>query len=624
LGTEISSSFRSIHNLSDHVLLESEERLLEKGLSFIPKNNVTSVSKLEIQHKNFVRSLKIKYYFLHNPPFDYCQNQIFKPDKPSNFRLPSKWIPPDYSLGKECLNLVKKLDSDFKDTLDHFDIYKITHKSDGGYTLNVKNPGTPNLSKQELGSIGLIKSDKDIIIKPADKGNSIVILNKENYKVEAYRQLLDKTYYEELQELKQSETAIKIGRVVRGLLDDKFISSEQYRFLLPPCNPRPRIFYLLPKIHKDPSSWPDPKMPPGRPVISNCSSESSNVSKFIDYFLLPLANKHSSYIKNSYDFVEIIKNKNVNRNDLLVTADVTSLYTNMRLDLTIDAVRRQFAKNPDPNRPDYAILRLLNIILHNNDFVFDNRVFLQKCGTAIGLSCAPNLANIFMLDFDSRALQFSGTIPKFFYRYLDDLFFVYSGTVQELREYEKYLNSLIPGIKLSFSYDLGSVDFLDTTVFKHFSGDSITLQTKIFFKPTDTHQLLHNTSFHPKHVFNSIIKSQLIRFKMLSSFKHDYNQTCNILWGGLKTRGYSRIKFVKMKRFIFYNHKVGSTKQTVDSIPNRVFLPIPMTFCPFTRKVMHRYKDTLKGCNTTREWRTCPAYINQRNLKSYFVSSKFL
>ena len=54
------------------------------------------------------------------------------------------------------------------------------------------------------------------------------------------------------------------------------------------------------------------------------------------------------------------------------------------------------------------------------------------------------------------------------------------------------------------------------------------LQTRVFFKETDTHQLLHKNSYHPKHTTRGILKSQLLRFKRISSNHDDYNNACNI------------------------------------------------------------------------------------------------
>lgn len=76
------------------------------------------------------------------------------------------------------------------------------------------------------------------------------------------------------------------------------------------------------------------------------------------------------------------------------------------------------------------------------------------------------------------------------------------------------LNSHHPKIKLKHNLQNDKAEFLDTTVFFFYSYTEHTkrLATKVYFKDTDRHAVLHKTSYHPKHTFRSLIKSQLIRF----------------------------------------------------------------------------------------------------------------
>ena len=39
------------------------------------------------------------------------------------------------------------------------------------------------------------------------------------------------------------------------MLHKKVITNRQFNYLCPPDEPRPRRFYMLPKIHKPPSEW---------------------------------------------------------------------------------------------------------------------------------------------------------------------------------------------------------------------------------------------------------------------------------------------------------------------------------------------------------------------------------
>ena len=109
------------------------------------------------------------------------------------------------------------------------------------------------------------------------------------------------------------------------------IDSKQLKYLSGREICRNRIFYLLPKIHKDKSKWPQPNMPEGRPIVSDVNSESYRVSEYIDYHIKKLACLHPSYLKNTYDFVQNIRNQSTSEHHLIVTGDVTSLYTNKNI-----------------------------------------------------------------------------------------------------------------------------------------------------------------------------------------------------------------------------------------------------------------------------------------------------
>lgn len=91
-----------------------------------------------------------------------------------------------------------------------------------------------------------------------------------------------------------------------------------------------------------------------------------------------------------------------------------------------------------------------------------------------------------------------------------------------------------------------------------------TLHTKVFFKSTDTHSLLHKTSFHPKHTFKGIIKSQLIRFHRICSFDTHIEEACQTLFKVLCTRGYSKrfLRYIKsqvQKSFSSLSHDCDQT-----------------------------------------------------------------
>ena len=497
-------------NLSKTQFGPSEYSLLEKGLNFIPTpQNITNAPILEAATK-FARRLKLAYHFRNSTNY---VRQKFIPK--------SSWTPNDNNMPAEILETVEKINSDLS---------------------NLKVPyHQNNLNNGEIKALKNIRRIPDIIIKPADKGSATVIMDKQNYINEGYRQLDDNRYYEKIPNPIYSETSLKVNEILQDLIDKKYISEKQFNYLKSPEEPRPRQFYMLPKIHKPLNKWPVPNMPPGRPIISDCSSESYKISEYIDHFLQPLASKHDSYLKDTSDFLNTLKQVKINENSLIVTMDVESMYTNIDHESGLAAVKKAFENNPDPRRPDQHILDLLELSLKNNDFQFNGETFLQTKGTAMGKKFAPSYANIFMAHFETEAMKKCYQKPSVYKRFLDDIFCVWDHGRQNLETFLEIMNSHHPAVKLTAVVEEISNDFLDVTVFKGpLLQEKGIFDTKVYFKPTDTHQLLHKASFHPRHTFRGILKSQIMRFFRICSQKSDFDSACSLVFKALRDRGYSK------------------------------------------------------------------------------------
>ena len=483
----------------------------------------------------------------------------------------------------------------------------------------IRNRDKNNLSKEELVSLKQLKTNSNIIIKPADKGGATVIMDIQAYEAEAMRQLNNSNYYTQIPSTLAPTNVIKIKEILDKIYNKKLISLAQLKYLSGPADYSLRNFYLLPKIHKDKSKWPSEKMPEGRPIVSDTNSESSRVAEYIDHYINPLSVNCFSYIKNSYDFVEQIRHTKVEGDFLLVTADIKSLYTNMNIDRMVETVEEVLRNNPDPQRPDNELVELLDYTLRNNDFSFGEKQYLQTCGTAMGKRYAPGLARIYLNGWDIKATNDFKYKPEFWRRFLDDIFFIWKHGTEKLREFEIYLNTLIPGIEISFEVSRTEIPFLDVMLYVQ-DG---TIQTKTYFKPTDTHQLLHTQSYHPTHTCMGILKSQFIRFKKLSSTFEDYNHTCLTLYKYLINRGYTRAKFWKLKYQIWY----GTTPKTNNNNNNKndrnTLLPMVLEYSSVAQKLAKKYRETLQQNDKLAKLNIITAYKIAPNLKKILVRSKF-
>jgi len=499
------STSKTVINLSKIKLTATQLNVLERGLTFVPKPKISKTSILEAAHA-LGRKLKIRNFFR-------FKNHLRARPK---FVNKSTWSPPDKSINTALLECINNFTSEIQ-------------------TLELQ-PEKGNFSRLEHIAINQLKTNDNIVIKKADKGSATVIMDKVNYLAEGYRQLNNSANYTKLSEPIFPKTAIEINKILLDLKEIMLISEKQYQFLAPPSKPRPRYFYMLPKIHKPIDCWKINNMPPGRPIVSDCSSVSKNVAGFIDSFLKPFANKHPAYIKDTYDFVKRISNLSIPNDALLVTLDVESMYTNIDHALGIQSVKDIF---PHCKAPFDSIIKLLELTLKNNDFLFDGKWFLQNVGTAMGVDYAPHFCDIFMAKFENGALAKCKLKPHTYLRFLDDVFIVWQHGYSEFQQFLSIFNSHSPPIKFKANLQVNSIDFLDTTVFKNEANNGHLL-TKVYFKPTDTHQLLHKESFHPKHTFKGVVKSQITRFFRICSRQIDFEDAWSILCKSLRTRKYSR------------------------------------------------------------------------------------
>lgn len=572
------------------VLTGPQKKLLSRGLSFIPSLDIGKGQKinLELDIQKYHRKIKLAAYFKNSQ----SRGRVM-------FVGQSDWEPPLEKLPLEVGILIDEDLGRFKK-----------------YYRPVREKY--NISLEEVKAMRELKHARHVVIKPADKGSAIVILDREQYIFEAERQLKDKTYYKKLDKPVYWETIPMVRDVLNSLQKKKFINRKQFTYLMGNSQPRERRFYVLPKIHKEPEKWTIPyEVPPGRPIVSDCGSDTCNTAEYLDFYLGPLSTKHPAYLKDTYHFVSKVKKLRVLTDFYFFTMDVDNLYTNIPIQAGIAAVQEIFKKFPDCRRPDEELISLLKINLERNDFLFNDQFYLQIKGTAMGKKFAPAYANIFMADWEEKALSQCNQKPAHYVRYLDDMWGIWTGTELEFDRFVEELNLVDPSIQLKSELKKDSIDFLDTTVFKGPEYyETRKLDVKVFFKKTDTHALLHRNSFHPRHTFKGVVKSQLMRFKRICTRSEDFMNAVRILFRALRKRGYSRS---------FLRHCFKIFQEKGDKLQGDP-LPLITTFSTNSRWVNKDLKEnfyTIMGKHgILPNFRVISAYRKNKNLSDWLVRAK--
>lgn len=550
-------------NLSDRKLNDYEISLLNKGLGFVPSHIRPCKSTFDKDMARFERRLQIHYFFANEGDAD--DNSNFN-NKQEAFIPLSNWAPPRPSpqISKFC----SELRAGISNILDLKPIC--------------------NLSKMERNFIKTLKEDQSIVIKKADKGGGIAVLNTSDYVDKISTMLNDSKVY-------SKPLAIDVFRTKEdadGLLFNLFrrgrITHKQFRFLTEfiPRNPH---FYGLPKLHKTGA--------PLRPVVSQINGPTSMINALVDKLLTVAESKVPYLLKDTTAFLMNIDKINhdmiIDDDLLLVTMDVCSMYTNIPQDEGVTLVTQFYSDTLHfwqdlkvgvrPVLPE-ELSELMEFILRNCEFVFGDTVYKQNYGTTMGAKFSVKFANIFMHMWFCKFLpNYGGDVPDRLCRLVDDIFFVWPFGIDSLLNFRDFLNSVHHSIKFDMEYSKESVHFLDTVVYKF----NKSLVTKVFTKPTDKKQYLHYTSCHPAHVMRAIPYSQTIRYRRNITLDHVLFESMSQLMEFFAVRGYpppllefeiGRVASLSRATTLRYKSLEEKRAKFLDLLRGRTFLPLIIVY----------------------------------------------
>ena len=436
-----------------------------------------------------------------------------------------------------------------------------------------RNPVTKNLSNEEISALKELtdlQKNRIITIKPADKGAGIVILNFEDYIKSCQDHLNLKqlqpdgtflSYYEQVDELFMSNAKETISKLIQEGFDNGYICKDEYEALDPEDKGAAR-FYEIFKVHKN---HPPGSIPPARPIISGNNSITENLSRYVNFHIQHLVHNIPSYLQDTPHFLRTLENQNQNgeplKNEILVTIDVSSLYTNISPQEGIEEVRKFLIQNSEKDQdiPTEFILRMLEQVLEKNIFEFDKKLFNQLIGTAMGTVCAPPYANIFMNKIDKLLRDLAINISteedpiRLFKRFLDDIFIIWKGSIDDLQTFLVQMNNVHPTIKFTseftcpyvcdvkgphdcFCHQTKNIAFLDTQV----SIEDGKLVTDLYRKPTDRCQYLLPSSCHPSHISKNIPYNLCHRLLQICSKPENLNTRLEELKQFLLSREYRK------------------------------------------------------------------------------------
>lgn len=228
-------------------------------------------------------------------------------------------------------------------------------------------------------------------------------------------------------------------RRIRSAVSTGIINKELAEFLLLEY-PRGPTFYTIYKIHKNAEN------PPGCPIISGIDSFTSRASLVISDYLQPFVNQLPSFLKDTITLLQLIETIQVPERAILTSIDVESLYSNIPHKKGIEVVTNFVNQMYPDEQQNKFMMDLLAFLLTHNYFMFGGVHYLQIQGVAMGTTCAPAYANLFLGAWEKEMLEgpLLECYTKFIYlykRYIDDVLLIWTGPEQMFLEFVERLNA---------------------------------------------------------------------------------------------------------------------------------------------------------------------------------------
>jgi hypothetical protein len=437
---------KSVVNLSRYELTQDEISVLSKGVKFCPTPGPPEGEQREDLNSLHRRPRQIAFYGEDSEGYTPTGSQSFRgsqaqiqataldtdPDwlnsnlafRHRKFKLKSTGAGPPGPQNLEAMILANELEFNKRP------IYKPTRQR--------------NLSPGEFEALKTLSQATHIVIKSVDKRQAICVLDGEDYLKEGYRQLSDIIKYKKM----EGDLTEQHRREVQLLVEEAYQNGEIHesvkKYLTDKTCKTPNL-YLLPKIHKQVIP------PPGRPVVSGNGGPTEKISKFVDHFFNPTVKDIKSYVKDTTHFLQLVEGLgDIPNSCLLVTLDVAALYPSIPIDLGLQAVRSTFERTRsglEVKPSNDTLMKFLEAVLKKNNFTFNGNHYLQVSGTAIGTMVAPSVGNRFLNVFEINHVYTFRKQPLVWWRYIDDVFVLWTHTKEELEEFVEHLNTRLPTIK---------------------------------------------------------------------------------------------------------------------------------------------------------------------------------
>ena len=139
-------------------------------------------------------------------------------------------------------------------------------------------------------------------------------------------------------------------------------------------------------------------------------------TKELSRILKPLVGRSPHHVRNNQDFIHSLEEIIVEPEECMMSFDVKALFTSILIQPALKIIKKLLDEDTSLHQRTIMSVKhiscLLEFCLTNTYFSFQDTFYEQKERAAMGSPISPIEANLFMEDFEIRALATSPCTPK--------------------------------------------------------------------------------------------------------------------------------------------------------------------------------------------------------------------
>ena len=143
--------------------------------------------------------------------------------------------------------------------------------------------------------------------------------------------------------------------------------------------------------------------------------------------ICPLVGQSPHHLKNNQHFIQHIKEVKLEPWEVMTSYDVKAFFTSVPMDPSINIIKQKQQDqllSQSTKMSIQQVVTLLEFCLNNTDFLFQGKYYEQVHGAVMGCPISNLITNLFMEEFEVKALNSATHTPHLWLRYVDDTFVI--------------------------------------------------------------------------------------------------------------------------------------------------------------------------------------------------------